>query len=354
MLKLKTNNQQNKINIWLLINSILIVMMVIIGGTTRLTDSGLSMINWNLFKGIIPPLNNDAWLEVFSQYKLYPEFKINNPEMTLSEFKSIFFWEYLHRIWGRMIGVVFFIPFLFFWIKNYFSKNMKIFFSFLFMLGLFQAFMGWFMVKSGLVDKPDVSQYRLAAHLSIAFMIYILIVFFLWNNFRTRNLANFKMSCYPKRTLKYLITCFSLTFITIISGAFVAGTDAGLVYSNFPLMGDGFFPPDPFVLTPFWINFFENKNLIQFDHRILATVTSAIIIFTWFKNHKLIKTRLLGKFLTFSTIFIVLQYSLGIITLKLNVPISLGVIHQLGSLIILSLITICISEFYTNKKGAIR
>ena len=344
--------QSNKpIIFWLFINCLMIIAMVIIGGITRLTESGLSMVDWNLFSGVIPPLNEDQWQKLFEMYKLYPEYNLINYDMNLSEFKSIYFWEYFHRIWGRLIGLTFFVPFLYFLIIRKISKKLLTFLSIALSLGIFQAFMGWYMVKSGLIDKPDVSQYRLAAHLSTAFLIYVILLFLTWNQYRVGyNLTNknFKTSY-----LKFG-TCFSLTLLTIISGAFVAGTNAGLAYSNFPLMGDTFLPPDPFSLNPLWKNFFENISLVQFDHRLLATITALTIFFVCLSSKKMYFGTIIDKFLNVLICLILIQYSLGILTLKFHIPISLGVIHQLGSMLVLSIITIIISEFYTVKKGVIK
>ncbi len=345
---------QKHVNIWLLVNILMIASMVAIGGITRLTESGLSMIDWNLIKGIIPPVTENQWIIKFEQYKLFPEYKIINYSMTLEEFKKIFFWEYFHRIWGRLIGITFLVPLIYFWFKQRLTLNMKKYFSALVLVGCFQGFMGWYMVKSGLVDKPDVSQYRLAAHLSTAFVLYITILFFLWNNYRT-NISLYETFNYKSVNIKkYLISSFLVIFLTIIYGAFVAGTNAGLVYSNFPLMGNTILPPDALEIKPKWKNFFENLALIQFNHRLLGSLSLIIVSITWLKSRKLPQNSYLRTSINYLMIFILLQYTLGIITLKLHVPIYLGVIHQFGSLIVLTILTICLSELYTNKKGAIR
>ena len=345
---------QKYINIWLLTNILMIALMVIIGGITRLTESGLSMIDWNLIKGIVPPITENQWIEKFEEYKLFPEYILINYTMTLEEFKKIFFWEYLHRVWGRLIGITFLLPLIFFWYKKRLTSNMKKYFAILLLIGCFQGFMGWYMVKSGLMDKPDVSQYRLAAHLSIAFTIYVILLFFLWNNFRTINESYKIISHENLDIVNYIIPSFLVIFLTIIYGAFVAGTNAGLVYSNFPLMGETIFPPEALEITPTWRNFFENLGLIQFNHRFLGTLSLILVFLTWLKARNLSKGSYLKMSINILLFFIILQYSLGIITLKLHVPIYLGVIHQFGSLIVLTCLTVSISEIYTNKKGAIR
>lgn len=344
--------QRNIIPLWLFLNSVMIVVMVVIGGITRLTDSGLSMVDWRLFAGILPPMNENEWGILFENYKLYPEYKFLNFDISLTEFKKIFFWEYIHRIWGRLIGITFVFPFIYFLIYKKLSRKLSKFLFLALFLGCFQGFMGWFMVKSGLIDKPDVSQYRLAAHLGVAFTIYVLLLFLGWNQLRSLSSGNV-INKYDFNIKALLVISFFLTFFTIISGAFVAGIDAGLAYNNFPLMGDGFLPPDAFILEPFWVNFFENTSLVQFDHRVFATITALVILGICICNYKKIKDQLIKKlFLTLSSI-IIIQYLLGIFVLKLLVPVALGVIHQLGSLIVLTLITLIISEIYTKEKGAI-
>ena len=338
----------SKIHLWLLLNSVMIIVMVIIGGTTRLTDSGLSMIDWSFFKGILPPTNPSDWEFLFTEYKKFPEFKLINYDMELSEFKKIFFWEYVHRVWGRLIGLTFFIPFFYFLIKKQLSSKLLKILLVVCLLGMFQGFMGWYMVESGLQQEPNVSQYRLAAHLSIAFIIYSILLFLSWNQF-CYNRSNEKYSY--SRLNKQAIICYFLIFFTIILGAFVAGTDAGLAYNSFPLMGDSFFPPEAFRLEPWWKNFFENISLIQFDHRILATFTLCTILYVWFTNNNKKYNRVIRSLLNLLVLAIFLQYGLGILTLLFYVPVGLGVIHQLGSLVLLSLITLVISEIYTTKKG---
>ena len=335
---------------WLIINAVMIILMVSIGGVTRLTDSGLSMTEWSLIGGIFPPTNLESWLSLFEKYKLSPEFKFKNYDMTLHEFKKIFFWEYIHRIWGRLIGIVFFIPFVLFWIFNKFSFFEKIYFTFLFFLGSFQAFMGWFMVKSGLIDKPDVSHFRLSAHLIIAFLIYSLILYFSWTKLRLVNQSKFIKS-YDIYSSKYsLILLISIisTVLTIISGAFVAGTNAGWAYNNFPLMGDNFLPP--ILLNMNYnniIDLFHDLGFIQFLHRSFATLTVIVLLFCsiyiW-KNKFFIG--FLAKILS---VFLFLQYILGVLILKLYVPLTLGVMHQIGSLVVLSILVIMLAE--NNMKG---
>ena len=347
------SNYNPYITIWLGINALMLIGMVIIGGTTRLTDSGLSMIDWHLYKGIFPPINQGDWMLLFEKYKQYPEYKLINFDIGLNDFKKIFFWEYFHRIWGRLIGIVFFIPLVYFWVTNKLSPVNKKYLPIILFLGCLQAFMGWYMVESGLVDKPDVSQYRLASHLTLAFIIYSIILFLFWNSFRDNYKINYVESLSPK-IKRNISICFFLTLLTIISGAFVAGTDAGLAYNNFPLMGNNILPPEPFLLKPLWTNFFENISLVQFDHRVLASITSLTIILTCINDRKKFENTLIRGLYLLIISAIILQYILGVLTLRLYVPIALGVIHQLGSLVVLSAITILLSEIAIQKKGSLR
>ena len=324
----------------------MIFLMVSIGGITRLTDSGLSMTEWSLIRGIIPPLTANDWIETFNKYKLSPEFIYKNYDMTLLEFKKIFFWEYFHRIWGRLIGLTYFLPLVYFWITSKLSSSEKIFFLILLILGATQAFMGWFMVKSGLTENPDVSHFRLSAHLLFAFIIYSMLLFYLWvkitlirkkidgNILNPNNFNNFP-----------IFICIILLLTTIVTGAFVAGTKAGLAYNNFPLMGDNLLPPVLLETNSYGISYlFNDIGFIQFFHRILASATLLFIILTCFyllKSRSSKQTNNLSKFLLAA---IILQYSLGVIILKFYVPISLGVMHQLGSLIVISLLILILGE----------
>ena len=229
---------------WISLNLILIFLMVSIGGITRLTDSGLSMTEWSLIGGIIPPLTTNDWIETFDKYKLSPEFTFKNYDMTIYEFKKIFFWEYFHRIWGRLIGLTYTLPLIYFWLTNKFTSSEKVFFSILLFFGASQAFMGWYMVKSGLTENPDVSHFRLSAHLFIAFLIYSMLLFYLSLKISLKKntyISNNKESINFSNFLIY--TCIILIFVTIVSGAFVAGTKAGWAYNNFPFMGETILPP---------------------------------------------------------------------------------------------------------------
>ncbi|GIR25714.1 MAG: hypothetical protein CM15mP40_03220 [Alphaproteobacteria bacterium] len=239
------NTLENKKLAWLGTNLFMVLSMVIIGGITRLTDSGLSMTTWNLIKGVIPPLNQEEWINVFNLYKNYPEYNLKNFSMTLEEFKKIFFWEYIHRIWGRLIGFTFFIPLFYFWLKGYFNKNEKKLILLITLLGFFQAFMGWYMVESGLIDQPDVSHFRLSVHLITAFIIYSLLLYYFWNIHLGKRKAVNDVSAHKTNLhKKNFFISLLLLLTTVLAGALVSGTEAGLSYNNFPYMGDGFFATD--------------------------------------------------------------------------------------------------------------
>tara|TARA_B100000886_G_scaffold256552_1_gene181822 strand:- start:257 stop:1093 length:837 start_codon:yes stop_codon:yes gene_type:complete len=266
--------------------------------------------------------------------------------MTLEEFKKIFFWEYIHRVWGRLIGFTFFIPLSYFWLKGYFNKNEKKLILLITFLGFFQAFMGWYMVESGLVDQPDVSHFRLSVHLITAFIIYSLLLYYFWNiHLGRRETANyvstFKVSLHKKNFFISLL----LLFTTVLAGALVSGTEAGLSYNNFPYMGDGFLPP---ILTSVEAtnlkSLFYDQGFLQFFHRFVATVTLLYLLHTIFKANKDKFFNNFKQLFYFLFFMIILQYTLGIVILKLYVPILLSLMHQIGALLILSLLIISLCE----------
>jgi len=336
---------------WIGINLIMIISMIIIGGITRLTDSGLSMTEWNLISGIIPPLNQNDWLELFNKYKNTPEFLLKNFDISLTEFKRIFFWEYFHRIWGRLIGITYTIPFLFFLAKGMFVSNeIKTYITLLF-LGAFQAFMGWFMVKSGLTERPDVSHFRLSAHLLIAFIIYsILLDMFCKNLSNITNMPNYFTTKYNFQITNIKVSIF-LVLLTVSSGAFVSGTNAGWAYNNFPYMGENFLPPILLQENSYQISkLFNDIGFIQFFHRVLATLTLIYVLITFFYLYKS-KLKAIYFLSILLAIIVISQYLLGIIMLKFFVPIHLGLAHQLGSLILLS--SLIITKCVIIKKKAI-
>lgn len=322
------------IAIWLLICCATVFAMIVLGGATRLTGSGLSMVQWEPIMGVLPPLNQNDWQETFRLYQQFPEFQLKNFNMSLEEFKSIFWFEYSHRLLGRSIGIIFFLPFLFFLVTKKINKALTPKLIIMFILGGLQGLMGWYMVKSGLVDDPRVSQYRLTAHLFLAIIIYAY-MFWVALSLLLPKTDSENINIEPKLArLSTAIT--SIILITIISGGFVAGTHAGFAFNTFPLMNDQLIPDGIFSLSPIWRNFFENIITVQFDHRVLATLLFLIIPLFWFKTRKLNLKPITHIGIHILLAALVLQISLGISTLLLIVPVALGVSHQAGAVILLT------------------
>ncbi|KAF8768025.1 Cytochrome c oxidase assembly protein COX15 like protein [Argiope bruennichi] len=325
---------------WLLCCSGMVVGSVVLGGITRLTKSGLSMVDWHLFKEF-PPIGREAWIAEFEKYKKFPEFQQNNPDMTLEEFKWIWHMEYGHRMWGRCVGAAFLLPALYFWKKKWLSGPMRKRVPIFGALILGQGLLGWYMVKSGLEEKPEpdgvarVSQYRLAAHLGMAFVLYSLM---LWSGLSLL-LPPEKMEV-TKSLLKFWRFAHGtkgLIFITAFSGAFVAGIEAGLVYNTWPKMADRWIPSDIDALSPKWRNVTENPTTTQFNHRILGETVFCAVSGLWLYSRKLHlppRTRLAVNCLFAMGL---MQVSLGIFTLLYQVPKPLAASHQSGALALLSL-----------------
>lgn len=317
-----TLSQNRTVAIWLLICCGLVFAMVVLGGVTRLTGSGLSMADWRPLMGWLPPFSDIQWQRVFDLYQQTPEFLKVNSHMDVSAFKGIFWLEFLHRLLGRMIGIVFLLPLIFFLVKGYIKAAEWPKYSLMFVLGGLQGVLGWYMVKSGLVDNPHVSQYRLSAHLSAAFLIY---AYMFWVAMSLLFPASGEQR-HPWYRKSLAVTV--LTSVTIISGGFVAGLKAGKIYNTFPLMGDDWIPPGTMALEPFWRNFFENMTTVQLDHRVLAISTFLVIIGFWVKARKAdlpARSRPAVNALLHTAIF---QVALGISTLLMSVPIFLGALHQ--------------------------
>ncbi len=313
---------------WLLVCCALVFAMVVLGGVTRLTGSGLSMVDWRPLMGWLPPITDIEWQRVFELYQNSPEYLKVNSHMDVHAFKSIFWLEYLHRLLGRMIGIVFLVPFLIFLAKGYIRKVEWPKYLLMFVLGGMQGVLGWYMVKSGLVDNPHVSQYRLTAHLIAAFAIYAY-MFWVAMSLLFPASGTKKHAWYP---LALALTV--LTSITIISGGFVAGLKAGKIYNTFPMMGDYWLPPGMFALEPLWRNFFDNMATVQLDHRILAITTFIATVSFWFfarRDNLPARTR---PALTAMLHTVLMQVILGITTLLLMVPVALGVAHQAVALLL--------------------
>ena len=329
-------NYKNSIMLWLITLTIMVFLIIIIGGLTRLTDSGLSMVDWQPILGTIPPLNNNQWQEVFNDYKLTPEFLYVNKNMTLDEFKYIFWWEWFHRFFARLIGLVFIIPFIYFLIK----KNLNSFFykrfSIIFSLGLFQAVVGWWMVKSGLSDDPFVSPYRLTFHLTNAVIIYALL---LWTSVEYYHLKSANFISIRSKNVLILISII-LVFVTILSGGFMAGSHAGQSFNTYPLMNGKIIPDDIYLEDLGFLNMFENTVTINFNHRWIATITF-IYTFSFFSYLIFKKVINLSNQIIISVLLILtLQFLLGIMALLSNVSIYYGSLHQTNSIALLSILLV--------------
>ena len=327
---------------WLVASLILVFSIIIIGGLTRLTNSGLSITEWELFKGILPPLSDNMWQIYFNDYKKIPQFKLINPNMTLNEFKVIFYWEYFHRILGRLIGLFFFIPFLFFYFTDKIEKKYLNLSFWVLLLIIFQGTIGWYMVKSGLVNDVTVSHYRLSMHLCGAFII-ISIIFWMIINIKFNTLKTFfNLS---KANLPFIFLIF-LIFTQIIIGAFVSGLDAGRIYQTWPLMGFSYFPDDVKIRSFLSFLNFENHSLVQFYHRNLAYFITLYIFFLsiYILKNKIFK---LYKPLFITIFFLIIQILLGIITLISGLNIYLASAHQVSSVL---LVFSTINLYYFNIK----
>jgi cytochrome c oxidase assembly protein subunit 15 len=308
--------------------------MIILGGVTRLTGSGLSMVQWEPIMGILPPLSQAEWEETFLLYQQFPEYKLKNFAMSLDGFKSIFWFEYGHRLLGRSIGIIFLLPFLFFLFKGKINRTLTPKLIAMFVLGGLQGLMGWYMVKSGLVNDPHVSQYRLTAHLALAIVIYAY-MFWVALDLLIPNINNNAYSANRKLfRLSLIIT--TIIFITALSGGFVAGTRAGFAFNTFPLMDGRLIPVGLFELSPVWRNFFENIVTVQFDHRVLATILFLIIPVFWLKTRNLALEPITHTSIHLLLAALVLQLALGISTLLLVVPVALAASHQAGAIVLLT------------------
>ena len=321
-------SNQTYINTWLYTTIVMVVLMILIGGITRLTDSGLSMVEWRPIWGFLPPITDEEWKRVFSLYMNSPEYILKNNGISIMEFKEIFFWEYFHRLWGRLIGLVFIIPLIIFYLFNKIPNSILIKLITILFLGSLQAIIGWWMVKSGLVNDPTVSQYRLAIHLSNALLILFLL---LWTLLEFKNGQS-------KIKLDFSLLMFCFLFTTIIAGAFVAGMDAGLMYNEYPLMGYSLIPEnygEYGILDPF-----ENPASAQFHHRHIALFTTLCIIVYCCKNYIQSNDKIVKNCSIFMITIVCSQFFLGIFTLINMVPVYLGALHQTGAVILLISLTV--------------
>jgi len=314
----------NPVAIWLLVCCALVFAMVVVGGITRLTHSGLSIVEWQPIVGAVPPLNDDAWREAFRKYQDTPQFRQVNPHMDLDGFKRIFWWEYVHRLLGRAIGAAFLLPLVWFAAHGRVSRELTWKLAGIFALGGLQGAMGWYMVQSGLVDDPRVSQYRLAVHLSLALAIYAAMLWIALGLLfqRTREAG-------PRA---FAFGLAALVFVQAIAGSFVAGIRAGLAYNTFPLMNGHLVPPGMFVIEPWYLNFFNNIATVQFDHRLIAWLLAILVPWFWVRTRGAAPRAKLAASLLLAAL--ALQIALGISTLLLVVPVPLAAAHQAGALLV--------------------
>ena len=337
----ENNNLNQQLKIWLFVLLSMIILIILIGGLTRLTDSGLSITTWELFVGFLPPLTNDKWKDYFDLYKTIPEYSEQNSNMSLSEFKVIFWWEWGHRQLGRLIGLSVLLPLIYFTLKNGLWVIKK--YGIIFLLVCLQGFFGWYMVSSGLVDRIDVSHYRLSIHLVTAFLILSIIF---WKLLRLTQIRINNIS-FNLRLFKFF---FILLFIQLIIGAFVSGMDAGKLYNTWPLMGSSYFPDDSKFIEFLNINFFDNPSIVQFVHRNLAYLIVIIYIYLLilvFRD----TNKIFRKPIIIIGISIILQIILGVVTLLSGVKIIYASLHQINSILVIlsSLYFLYISKYETKN-----
>jgi cytochrome c oxidase assembly protein subunit 15 len=327
------NHPNRSIAIWLLACCAMVFVMALLGAVTRLTESGLSITEWEPVSGALPPLNDAAWNKAFTDYRQIPQYQILHRGMTLDEFKGIFFWEWLHRLWGRLIGLVFAIPFVWFLIRKQIDRQLGMRLALFFALGGLQGFIGWFMVQSGLAVRTSVSPYRLALHLGFALLIYALM---LWTALDLLKLRTISVS---EGLRRHGWVALAFLAVTMVWGAFTAGLHAGEAYNTWPLMEGDMLPDAAFTILPKWHNIFENLALVQFTHRWLAPTTMLIILAWVWRCMVKAKGQTRNWFAALG-VMVLLQVALGITTLLTHVNIIIATLHQAGAITLLALLLI--------------
>lgn len=330
---------------WLALWAATVFVLVLVGGGTRLTESGLSITEWKPVSGVIPPLDDAAWAAEFAKYKQIPQYAQMNPDMTLEGFKTIYWWEFVHRLAARIAGLVFALPFFWFALRRRIPRDVMPRVVTIGVLTVAQAALGWYMVASGLTERVNVSQYRLAAHLSLAIVIYLLT---LWT---ADSLLGPPVGAAPPegpmtRARRWVVAAFSLSAVTVVSGAFVAGLRAGKIYNEFPMMGAGLVPVDYATITPWWRNALEHPSAAQFHHRLLAIATLILVLGTWIAFRRA-GSRAFGLRLDLAAAAVAVQVALGITALLLAVPVAVGVAHQAGALLLLTALALAIRQART-------
>ncbi len=350
-----SRRSRNAVALWLLVVCAIVFAMVVLGGVTRLTHSGLSIVEWRPITGVLPPLSDSAWQDAFTRYQQFPEYQQINRGMTLPEFKSIFWFEFSHRLLGRAVGIVFLVPFLFFWFTGRLDRAFVPKLLIMFALGAAQGLLGWYMVKSGLADRPDVSQYRLTAHLGLAVAIYGYMMWVALGALKTEAPPEALSGAPLAAALRsspggWLRALTVWIFVVILSGGLVAGLDAGFAYNTFPLMDGAWIPPGLFDAAPWFLNFFENRLTVQFDHRVLAvlTVIFAAVLWARGRNQATPEQRLALDLILAA---VALQFVLGLLTLWLVVPVAVAAMHQAGALV---LFTAAIYAAHAYRESPVR
>lgn len=332
------------IRLWLLICAGMVFVMVVLGGATRLTESGLSMVEWQPLT-LLPPLTDAEWQAEFENYQQYPEYQKVNSWMAVEDFKNIYWLEYFHRLWGRLIGVVFALPFFYFLATRRVEGRFAWTLGGLLVLGGAQGVLGWFMVASGLVDRPDVSQYRLAAHLVLAFIVYGLLI---WVALGVRGERDTEPPPHPNDaiTSRLALGVSLAVLLVVVSGAFVAGLNAGLIYNTFPLMDGQIIPDGLYDMAPWYLNWFENVMTVQFNHRMLGILLTCLVFYTWWRITRAGHTGRTKSLADAYLAMVCIQAGLGISTLLLVVPLWLALAHQTGALVLFTLSVIIARRLY--------
>ena len=329
---------------WLVACAALVYAMVVVGGVTRLTGSGLSMVRWHPVSGVLPPMSEDAWQREFDAYRASPEYRLVNRGMSLAQFKRIFWMEYAHRMLGRGVGVAFLVPFVVFLAMRAIPGAMIPQLAGVFVLGGVQGLLGWYMVKSGLIDEPRVSQYRLAAHLSLAVLIYMYLIALA---LRMLDAGGSQQRDTARLARRVTLAAGVTVFLTLVMGAFVAGLKAGHVYPTFPKMGGFWAPPGMFETSPWWKSFFENPVTAQFTHRVLALASCLVVVAAWGASLRAGVRRQASLWATASLAAVIAQIVLGVSTLLLHVPIPLAAGHQAGAIVVLT----CLVGLYHETRA---
>jgi len=331
-----TPSRRRAIGVWLALWAAMVLLTVVIGGVTRLTESGLSITEWKPVSGILPPLTAEAWDEAFRQYQQIPEYERLNQGMTLSAFKRIFFWEYIHRLWARLVGAALAVPLVVFLLRGGLPRKLVGRLVGLLVLTGLQGALGWYMVASGLSVRVDVSQYRLAAHLGLALVIYMATVWTAADLLRGGTKERRNGPAAGPRFRRAAAVLAALVFVTAIAGAFVAGINGGLAFNTFPLMGGRVVPLDYVAMAPWWRNAFENVAAVQFHHRLLGILSVAGALLLWVLGRRVVRDPWSRGLLLGFPVVAALQTGLGIATLLLRVPVGLAALHQAGAVLLLT------------------